>query len=434
MIGRAGDAPQPAMDDSRRGNRATGRSPPRARGAASVLRHVALLSLALGTVAGVPSVHAQGFDELEARLGEHPALEAMRHRSAGLRERATAAEALPDPVVSFGILNFPLLDPSFSRYLPTSKAVGVRQMFPHRDARAARAAQASQSAVRNDAEVDQRFAELRADLIVALVDQERVAALRTLLGARDAKYDELAQIVETEINAGRPVLFRLAEIDVERSDLARALADLEAEASRIDARLTDLVGEAVDTPPPPVSLRAWSGEANAFHAVRVARAGVSVAETGIDRAEAAWKANWGVQLTYQQRDYPGDDWVSATATFTVPFWADRSQAPALRAAEADREAARSLFMAAARQAASRYLTLDATRAAAEAGIVILEEKIDAIRDQIAAQLTTYESGTGDYSPILGGEIAVLRLQGQIVDEQAGRDRAIARMNALLVGP
>lgn len=396
------------------------------------LPHAALLGLVLGSVPG-PSA-AQGLDELEARLGEHPALEAMRHESAGLRERATAAEALPDPVVSFGILNFPLLDPSFSRYLPTSKMVGVRQMFPHRDARDARATRVSQRARHHDAATEQRFAELRADLIVALIDQERVAAQRVLLAARDSKYDELAQIVETEINAGRPVLFRLAEIDIARADVARALADLDAEAGRIDARLMDLVGEAVDTPPPPASLHDWSGEADAFHTVQVARAGVSVAEAGIDEAEAAWKPDWGVQLTYQQRDFPGDDWVSATATFTVPFWADRSQAPALRAAEADREAARSLFMAAARQAASRYLTLDATRAAAEAGIVILEEKIDAIRDQIAAQLTTYESGTGDYSPILGGEIAVLRLQGQIVDEQAGRDRAIARMNALLVGP
>ncbi len=434
MNGRAGDPPQPAMDAPRRGTRGAGDCPRLARGAASALGHVALLALAFGTVPGVPATLAQGFDELEARLGEHPALEAMRHQSAGLRERATAAEALPDPVVSFGILNFPLLDPSFSRYLPTSKSVGVRQMFPHRDAREARAAQASQSAARNDAEIDQRFAELRADLIVALVDQERVAALRALLGARDSKYDELAQIVETEINAGRPVLFRLAEIDVERSDVARALADLDAEADQIRARLADLVGEAAASPPPGLSLRAWSGEAEAFHAVRVARAGVSVAETGIDQAEAAWKPNWGVQLMYQQRDAPGDDWVSATATFTVPFWADRSQAPALREAEANREAARSRHTAAARRAAARYQALEATRTAAESAAAILEQKINAIREQIAAQLITYESGAGDYSPILDGEIAVLRLEGQIVNEQARRDRAVARMNALLVGP
>lgn len=398
------------------------------------LRLTALLGVTLACLSSPPSVLAQDFSQLEAQLAQHPALEAMRHQSAGFRERAATADALPDPVLSFGILNFPLLDPSFSRYLPTSKAVGVRQMIPNRARRDARAAQASQSAQRNDAAIDQRFAELRADLIVALVDQQRVKTLRTLLLARDSKYDELAQIVETEIDAGRPALFRLAEIDVERADVARGLADLEAEADQIRAQMVELVGTASDTPPPPLSPQAWSGEASALHAVRVARAGVAVAEAGIHQAEAAWKPDWGVQLTYQQRDGQGDDWVSATATFTIPFWADRSQAPALREAEAKREAARSHVMAVARQASARHQAWEATRAAAESGIAILEQKIAAIRDQIAARLTVYESGAGDYSPILDGEVAVLGLQGQIAGEQARRDRATARMNALLAGP
>ena len=398
------------------------------------LRHAALVGVALASVSGTASALAQDFDQLEARLREHPTLEAMRHQSTEFRERAATAVALPDPVLSFGILNFPLLDASFSRYPPTSKAVGVRQMIPSRARRDAQAAQASRSALQNDAAIDQRFAELRADLIVALVDQQRVVTQQALLAARDSKYDELAQIVETEINAGRPALFRLAEIDVERADVARALANLGAEASQIRARLVDLVGDAVDTPPPPLSPRTWSGEASAFHAVRVARAGVSVAGARIEHAEAAWNPDWGVQLMYQQRDGSGDDWVSATATFTVPFWADRSQAPALREAKANRETARSRFTAAARDASARYQAWEASRAAAESGIAILEQKLVAIRDRIAAQLTIYESGADDYSPILDGEIAELRLQGQIADEQARRDRAAARMNALLAGP
>lgn len=398
------------------------------------LRIAVPLGVALASLAGFPTAFAQDFSQLEARLAEHPALAAMRHQSAGFRERAATADALPDPVLSFGILNFPLLDPSFSRYLPTSKAVGVRQMIPNRARRDAQAVQASQRALQNDAAIDQQFAELRADLIAALIDQQRIKTLRALLEARDSKYDELAQIVETEIDAGRPALFRLAEIDVERADVARGLADLDAEADQIRAQMVELVGEASDTPPPPLSPQAWSGEASAFHAVRVARAGVSVAEAGIHRAEAAWKPDWGVQLTYQQRDGQGDDWVSATATFTVPFWADRSQAPALREAEAKREAARSRVMAAARRALARHQAWEATRAAAVSSIAILEQKIAAIRDQIAARLTVYESGAGDYSPILDGEVAVLGLQGQIAGEQARRDHAIARMNALLAGP
>ncbi len=392
----------------------------------------ALLGVALVSLSGWPAALAQDFDHLEARLAEHPVLQALRHKSAGLRERALTAVALPDPVLSFGILNFPFRDPSFSRYLPTSKTVGVRQMIPSRARRDAWATQANESALRNDSLIDQRLADLRADLVVALIDQQRIKTLQALLLARGLKYDELAQIVETEIDAGHPVLFRLAEIDVERAEVARTLVDLGAEADQIRARLVELVGEASDTPPPPLSPQAWSGEPLAFHAVRVAQADVSVAEADILEAEAAWKLNWEVQLMYQQRDGPGDDWVSATMMFTVPFWAKRSQAPALREAAANREAARSRVMAATRHALGRYRTWEATRTAAESSIVILSRKIVAIRDQIAARLTIYESGAGDYSPILDGEVAVLKLQGQIAGEQARRDQAIARMNALLV--
>ncbi len=392
-----------------------------------------LVFLTLSFALTPPTASAQNFEELEARLRDHPALQAMRHQSVGFRENAQAAGALPDPVLSVGVLNFPLFDPSFTQYLPTSKAVGVRQQFPNRAFRAAKTQEAERRALQNDAATNQRFAELRVELIVSLIEQQRIARQRILLMERDSKYDELAAIVETEINAGRPALFRLAEIDIERAEVVRALADLEAEANQIGARLVDLVGEPVSTPPPLPRQRDWSGDAATFHAVRVAEAGISLAETAVDKAEASWQPDWGVQLTYQQRDGPGDDWVTGVVTFTVPFWAERSQEPRLRAAAAGREAARGRFMAAARGALARYSSLDATRAAAVTGIEVLEQKITAIEDRVAAQLTIYESGAGDYSPILDGEIAVLASRSQIAQEQARRDGAIARMNALLAG-
>jgi hypothetical protein len=47
-------------------------------------------------------------------------------------------------------------------------------------------------------------------------------------------------------------------------------------------------------------------------------------------------------------------------------------------------------------------------------------------------LITYESGSGDYSPILDGEIAVLMLRAEIVKEHTLGDQMIAKMNSLLV--
>ena len=64
----------------------------------------------------------------------------------------------------------------------------------------------------------------------------------------------------------------------------------------------------------------------------------------------------------------------------------------------------------------------------------LKAKIWAVREQVAAQRTKYESGTGDYSPIIDGELAELILLARIAQEQARRDSAVAQLNSLLVTP
>ena len=145
------------------------------------------------------------------------------------RERAQAATGLPDPVVSLGINNFPIFDPSFDTFLPTNKAIGIRQQIPNWAGREPRSAEALRRAVQNDAATDMRFAELRAALQIALIEKRRIEAQRILAEERDAKYAELEEIVQTEIDSGRPVVFRLAEIDVERAEVARTLAELEGQ-------------------------------------------------------------------------------------------------------------------------------------------------------------------------------------------------------------
>lgn len=397
------------------------------------------LACSLGLALSAPPLFGQDFEELEARLRVHPALQALRLQTQAYREEADAANGWPDPVVSLGVNNFPLLDPSFRAYLPTNKALGISQRIPNRPERAARSERAQRRAARNDALEALQFARMRAELIVALIERRRVAEQASLLRRQDSLFGELEQIFAGEIAAGRPVLFRLAEIDLQRSEVARSLADLEGEKAEVDARLRDLVDGAGDVPPPQLQPKDWSGNADAFHAVRVAREDITLADAGVSEAQAAWKPDWGLQLTWQQRDsggtdmrFPGDDWVSAAVTFSVPLWGSRSQAPALRAAQAERESARNRHLAVARKAAAQHSALDAARRAAEASIAALRAKISAIREQVQAQRTRYESGIGDYSPVIDGELAELILLARIADEQSQRDRAVAQLNSLLV--
>ena len=401
--------------------------------------HISRMLLVAAFAAAVPLAavaNAQSFAELEARLEAHPSLSALGYDAEADRERAVASTALPDPVVSLGINNFPIFDPSFDSYLPTNKAVGIRQQFPSFAGREARAGEARAMSAQTEAVRDARYAALRAELIALLADKTRLTRQRSLAEARNAKYDELVDIVEAEIDAGRPAVYRLAEIESERAEVSRTLVDLDRQEAETDARLIELVGLVPSTGLPPLTERDWSGAALEFHTVRIADAAVRVTDYGIDEARAAWKPEWGAQLTYQQRDegamFAGDDWVSGMVTFTVPLWAERKQAPNLRAAKAERAGAEQRYQAAARNAAAQYASRDAIIRAADASIDVLQVKIAAVEDEVEAQLITYESGVGGYAPIIDGEIAILKLRAEIEAETARKAAAIARLNALLV--
>jgi outer membrane protein, heavy metal efflux system len=395
-----------------------------------------LLVAAFAAVPLAAVANAQSFAELEARLEAHPSLSALGYDAEADRERAVASTALPDPVVSLGINNFPIFDPSFDSYLPTNKAVGIRQQFPSFAGREARAGEARAMSAQTEAVRDARYAALRAELIALLADKTRLTRQRSLAEARNAKYDELVDIVEAEIDAGRPAVYRLAEIESERAEVSRTLVDLDRQEAETDARLIELVGLVPSTGLPPLTERDWSGAALEFHTVRIADAAVRVTDYGIDEARAAWKPEWGAQLTYQQRDegamFAGDDWVSGMVTFTVPLWAERKQAPNLRAANAERAGAEQRYQAAARNAAAQYASRDAIIRAADASIDVLQVKIAAVEDEVEAQLIAYESGVGGYAPIIDGEIAILKLRAEIEAETARKAAAIARLNALLV--
>ena len=403
---------------------------------------VELIGAAPATVLQTPQTltRMSSFSELEDALRMHPSLDALSLSAEANRQRAEGALGLPDPVVSLQLNNVPLFDPSFTEYLPSNKAVGIRQALPSRSERKANSLKSLRQADAQDFEREEQFARLRGQLFVYLIEKRSLDAQRNYARQRQSKYDELADIIDIEINAGRPLVFRLAQVDVERTEVSRTLAELDGREAQINAELVNLLGFIPETDIPALTRTPWTGNALAFYGVRVADAAVEVTDADVQRAEADFKPDWGVNLTYQQREsgqgprsnFDGEDWVSGGVTFSIPLWADKRQEPNLRAAKTDRNAALARRTAIARQLQSEWSRYDARRDTAARNIRIIEQKISAIDDQTAAQLISYEAGTGDYSPIIDGEIAILMLRAEIVKEQSLRDQMIAKMNSLLV--
>ena len=293
-----------------------------------------------------------------------------------------------------------------------------------------------------EGEREQQYAKMRGQVLTLLIAKAAIEERRNLAMMRSDKYDELAEIIDIEINAGRPLLFRLAQVDVERSEVSTNLSDLATEEAEINAELVNLLGVIPHTPLPELSKIPLTGNALQFHGVRLADLAVNVSDAEIQKAEADFKPDWGVNLTYQQREsgqgprsnFDGEDWISGGVTFSIPLWAGQRQEPNLRAAKTDKNAAMARRTSIARKLQSDWLRYDARQKSAQENIKIFEAKIKAIEEKQAAQLISYESGAGDYSPILDAEIAVLMLRSEIVKAQTERDQLIATMNSLLVTP
>lgn len=383
------------------------------------------------------------FAALEERLYDHPALVALRSSADADRALARAARALPDPAVSLGINNLPINNPAFDRFLPTNKSVAVRQEIPNWSARKARSAQLGGKALSNDLLAAWRFAQLRSELIALLAQKERIVTQLALLREQDAKYAELINVIASEIEAGRAVVYRLPQIDVERANSSARVAQLESEAIGVAARLVDLVGFDAATIPPNQTLIQWDGNPRSFYSVQLADAGIEVAGAQLAEARAAYRPNWGVNLTYQEREqgsggpmssFSGEDWASATVSFTIPLWASQNQSSHLKAANARQAAAESNFQAASRSAKADWSGLKASHTATARRIEIFNDKLASLEEQNTTLRNNYESGIGIYAPILDTEIATLNLRGDISAEKARLVELTARANSLLVMP
>jgi len=387
------------------------------------------------------------FRDLEQHLTTHPRLDQLRLQSTAMQERATTAGALPDPVISFGLNNVPIQDFSFDTFLPTNKSIGVQQAIPNSATRAARVENAVTNSAAIDIAIDFEFARLRALLITALIERTRLALEIANARQQDQKYAELYEVIRNELNAGRAVVFRLAQINIERAEVARNIVNFESELIAANAQISSLAGIRIadstlaNIEPPSVSLFQWHHNNLMFHSVRLANANIAIADARVAEVRSEFRPNWGLSFTYQQRDtgsglagssFSGDDWFSGQVSFSLPIWAGRKQAPALRAAQSEKAAAGMNVSAIARKTEAEWRALVATHEAAERSIALFEQNLNSLDEQIAASLTTYESGTGDYSPIIDSEIARLSFQSQIFREIARRDIAAAQANSLLV--
>jgi outer membrane protein TolC len=411
-------------------------------------RHASALVLALTLGTGVPPLAAQAptdtlriADAIDIARRESPALIAARSGVTAATERATSAGALPDPVLSLGLMNRPI--DGFGTDEPmTMNQVELSQDIPWPGTLGAMRREAAAWALAESHEA----AEVEVMLLAQVIERYFT------LAATDRTLDILARNQELlrdffDVTTSRYEVGEAPQQDVLQAQVAVAMMSEEiivlGEQRRADAaRLNALLGRDAETPVPALELPPLGDELPSVDSLMAAATAGSPA---LRAAEARRRASAdGVAVAHRER-YPDlmlgvawnqrpafDDMASLMVGVRLPIRPGSRQQPRIREREA---------MAAGADAAAHELTNQTwasvveSRAAAERARSLGTLYRTAILPQataaVDAALSGYRVGEVNYSTLVESQMTVNRYEIALVRITAEYHQAVARVDALL---
>nr|VFJ92278.1 MAG: Outer membrane efflux protein [Candidatus Kentron sp. LFY] len=402
-----------------------------------VIRRPLVLASLLAASLGSAQGKAEILQDYLERLARHPQVAQILEERKRFEELSDSEMGLPDPQIIIGVDNVPTENPTFDRFLPTSKVLGFRQQIPNYGLRKAKAKKQQRLSQHQRLMADYTLQRLKAILIGQLAELDKVKTLERLIGKQLKIYGALEEDLEGQLEAGKPLYGRFSEVDVERTRVVQRLNDLEAERVAIEEELIRLVGEVPEVPLPFVPEISWDRETQTLYPVRIAAEGVRVASRNVDVADASFGPNYGIQALYKQREsggnFPGDDWFSIQATISIPLWYGWNQEPKLRAAKAGKRKAEFAYEDTRREWMKRMATLKAKRDITRSNIALLRERKTALEEMVKAADRNYESGNAPLETVLDAQLDELGIASQLATQRSRHIRLSAQFNSHIAG-
>ena len=297
-----------------------------------------VLTFLLGALASSGVVFSE--ELLTLTEAQHRAVERSRQLSAqdsaalASREMAVAAGQLPDPVLRFGVDNLPINGPdqfSVGRDFMTMRRIGVMQEFTRSDKRQLRAERFEREAEKSLAEKAAIIASIQRDTALAWLDRYYAEATAAAIAEQIEQVKREILAAESAYRGGRG-----SQADVFAAH--GVLVGLEDRASELNRRIATAktglarwIGEGAEAPlgakPAIDSIRmdTSSLETDLRHHPQMAILAKQVEMAAADAriAQANKKADWSVEIAYQQRGSTFSNMVSVGVS--IPLQWDQKQ-------------------------------------------------------------------------------------------------------------
>lgn len=392
-----------------------------------------LLTLTAVVSLSMSTAKANTYDHYIEQLSQHPSVLHLIEQGDSYQSLSKSSVSLPDPQLIIGLDNIPLSDPSFDRFLPSSKVIGFRQAIPNPKARERKANLQKNLLKKNRLITQYQVKRLEAQFTVQLVELQKVNALEKLLKEQLELYRLAEKDLRGQLEAGKSVYVKFSELDVERAEVEQKLNALGAERATIQETLIELVDTIPNLSPPKVNVLNWVRNETPLYPVLIAFESTVVGQSNVDIAEADFKPNYGVQALYKQREsgenFEGDDWYSIQASVSIPIWSKSNQTPKLKSAQAMMRSAQSMYEQTTRHWNQRMATLQAEKKYALDNIELFKKKKKALKQMIAAAERNYESGNTPLEDVLNAQINHLNIAAKLISQQSRYQTLIIEFNS-----
>lgn len=369
-------------------------------------------------------------------------LAARDQATTAARELAVAAGQLPDPVLKLGIDNLPVDGAdrfSLTRDFMTQRRIGLMQELTRSDKRRLRAERYDREAEKSGAEKNAALARIQREAALAWLERYYAEAMANVIAGQASEAKLEIQAAQAAYRSGRG---NQADIFTARS----ALAGFEDRASEIDRRIRNAK----------VMLARWTGDSGEtvlsgtpdMDRLALDRAGLDtqlaqhpdiavlakqeeIAATEVRLAQANKKADWTVELGYQQRGSAYSDMVSIG--LSVPLQWDRKN-------RQDRELSSKLAMveqiraereeALRAQVAQIHLLLNEWDNDRERQARYEREFIPLAHERTLATVTAYRGGKAALAEVLAARRNEIDVRLQALQLEADTARLWAQLNFL----
>lgn len=217
-------------------------------------RYVNLITLLL-LIALFPSLAAQSPENtlrlpelIREALDNNPDLQSAQNVWQAENAKIPQAGALPDPVISFNLMNLPVNTLDFNQEPMTGKQIAIMQMFPFPGKQGLRETIARENASTSE----YRYQELRNQLVQQVkntyYDLYFVDRAIEITGKNEAILSEFVEIAESKYSVGTGLQQDVLRAQVERSKMSDRQIQLQQKRDALEAQLNALLNRPADLP------------------------------------------------------------------------------------------------------------------------------------------------------------------------------------------